>query len=138
MRESSRGSSELASTFSVSATLKKGTDPAKALQLIDAELAKLRATSPTADEIERARAPRLSSLVFQLERVTASADLLNLMNQDTHDPGFLEKILAQYQSVTTNDVQAAAAKWLPAGKRIVTIVTPTPGAPRAGRLEGGR
>jgi hypothetical protein len=34
-------------------------------------------------------------------------------------------------------VQAAAVTWLPPGKRVVTVVTPTPGAPRAGRLAGG-
>jgi hypothetical protein len=31
-------------------------------------------------------------------------------------------------------VQRAAAAYLPEKRRVVTVVTPTPGAPRAGRL----
>jgi zinc protease len=132
-----QSSSQLASTFSITVTLRKGKDPAEALKIVDEELAKLRAAPPSADEMERARAPRLTQLVFEVEKVTASANLLNELNQGTHDPGFLDKILAQYQAATPADVQATAVRWLPQGKRVVAIVTPTPGAPRAGRLVGG-
>ena len=129
-------SSQLAGTFAIQVTLKKGKDPAEVLKIVDEELAKLRAAPPSADELERARAPRVTRMVFSVERVTARANLLNEMNQIAHDPGFLDKELAQYQAVKPADVQAAVTKWLPPGKRVVTVVTPTPGAPRAGRLVG--
>jgi zinc protease len=132
-----QASAELAGSFQVSVTLKKGKDPAEVLKIVDEEIAKLRATPPSDDELERARTPLLASMVFRLEAVASQANTINEMNQDAHDPNFLEKNLAQYQAVTANDLKAAAAKWLPAGKRVVAIVTPTPGAPRAGRLVGG-
>ena len=60
------------------------------------------------DELERARAPRLTTLVFDVERVTARANLLNDINQQTHDPGYFDKVLALYQAIKPADVQAAA------------------------------
>jgi zinc protease len=134
--EAGQDSSLLASTFTVQATLKKGKDPAEVLKILDEELAKLRAAPPSTDELDRARTPLLTRAVFAVEQVTARANLLNSMNQEAHDPGFLDKELAQYQAITPADVQAAVVSWLPAGKRVVAIVTPTPGAPRAGRLVG--
>ncbi len=131
-------SAQLAGTFGITVTLKKGKDPAEVLKIIDEEVAKLRAAPPSDDEVERARAPRLASVLFDVEKATERADLLNELNQMTHDPGFLDKALAQYQAVKAADVQAAAVKWLPVGKRVVAIVTPTPGAPRAGRLAGSK
>ena len=131
-----QSSSLLASTFTIQVTVKKGKDPAEVLKILDEELAKLRATPPTDDELERARAPLLSNLVFAVERVTGRADLLNHMNQNAHDPGYLDKVIAQYRAVKTADIQAAVTHQLPADKRVVTVVTPTAGAPRAGRLAG--
>ncbi|HEY2517442.1 MAG TPA: pitrilysin family protein [Polyangiaceae bacterium] len=134
----SEQSAQLGSTFAISVTLKKGKDPAEAIKIIDEELAKLRAAPPTDDELERTRTPILSRAVFGIERVGARAEILNQMNQIAHDPGFLDKQLAMYQALKPADIQTAVAQWLPAGKRVVTVVTPTPGAPRAGRLAGGK
>jgi zinc protease len=133
----SQQSSMLASMFQVSVTLKKDKSPADVLKLVDEELSKLRKTPPSADEIERARTSQVSGLIFSLESVTARANLLNSYNQAVSDPGYLDKDLARYEAVKPEAVQKAAALFLPANKRIVTIVTPTRGAPRAGRLVGG-
>ena len=46
----------------------------------------------------------------------------------------------RYGSATENAIRDAAARYLPLGKRIVTVVTPDKSAPLAGRLdrvEGG-
>ena len=42
--------------------------------------------------------------------------------------------VARYQALKAADLSKAAAAFLPADKRVITVVTPTPGAPRAGRL----
>ncbi len=131
-----QASGQLASTFEITVTLKKGQSPVEALKVVDEELAKLRAAPPTDDELERARAGIVSSMVFANERVTARANALNEYNQMAGDPGYFEKDLARYQAARPADVQRAAATYLPAGSRVVAIVTPTPGAPRAGRLAG--
>jgi zinc protease len=129
-----QSSSQLSSEFSVTVTLRKGKSPDEALKVIDEELAKVRAQPPAAGEVERARAQLLSSLVFSSERVTSRANLLNTYNQLTGDPGYIEKDAARYQTISAADVQRAAAAYLPEKRRVVTVVTPTPGAPRAGRL----
>jgi zinc protease len=129
--------SQLASTFNISATIKKGKDPLKVLAIIDAELDALRKV-PVADaELERVRPGLLSGLVFPLESVSTRAEVLNRYNQLAGDPGYLDKDLARYRALTSRSVSEAIVKYLHPKNRIVTIVTPTKGAPRAGRLAGG-
>jgi predicted Zn-dependent peptidase len=129
-----QGSMQLASEFGIVVTLRKDKDPEEALKVIDEELQKLRTSPPSEAEVERARAQLLSHLVFSNEQVTAKANLLNHYNQSTGDPGFIEKDVARYQALKAADLSKAAATFLPADKRVITVVTPTPGAPRAGRL----
>ncbi|MGK4006920.1 pitrilysin family protein [Sorangium sp. So ce1036] len=127
-------SSQLASTFQITATLKKGKSPEQALRLIDAELDRLRKAPPTRDEHERARAKLLSDLVFSMERVTARANAINYYNQLTGDPGYFPKDVARYERATAADLQKAVAGLLPRDRRVIALVTPKPGAPKAGRL----
>lgn len=127
-------SSQLASMFEIMVTLRKGKSPEQALKIVDEELDKLRKAPPSADEIERARARTVSGLVFQMERVTGRANALNSYNQLAGDPGYFPKDVARYERATEADLRRAAADLLPAGRRVVTVVKPTPGAPKAGRL----
>jgi zinc protease len=129
-----QGSSQLSSQFEVSVTLKKGKEPEDILKLVDEELGKLRTAPPTDDELARAKAKSLSGLIFDAERITSRANAFNAYAQIAGDPGFFAKDLARYERATPADLQKAASDYLPPDKRIVTIVTPTPGAPRAGRL----
>ncbi|WP_437744784.1 pitrilysin family protein [Sorangium sp. So ce302] len=127
-------SSQLASTFQITATLKKGKSPEQALKLIDAELERLRKAPPTQDEHDRAQAKVLSELVFSMEQVTARANAINNYNQLTGDPGYFPKDVARYEKATAADLQKATADLLPQGRRVIALVTPKPGAPKAGRL----
>ncbi|WP_438042242.1 M16 family metallopeptidase [Sorangium sp. So ce128] len=127
-------SSQLASTFQITATLKKGKSPEQALKLIDAELERLRKAPPTQDEHDRAQAKVLSDLVFSMEQVTARANAINNYNQLTGDPGYFPKDVARYEKATAADLQKATADLLPQGRRVIALVTPKPGAPKAGRL----
>jgi zinc protease len=129
-----QSSSQLASQFEIVVTLKKGHTPEEVLPMIDEELKKVQATPPTDAETERARAQLLSQLVFHNERVTARANLLNEYNQLLSDPTYIDRDVARYQGLKSADLSRAAATFLPEKKRIVTMVHPTPGAPRAGRL----
>jgi predicted Zn-dependent peptidase len=127
-------SNQLASVFEIGATLRKGKSIEQAMRILDEEIAKLRKAPPREDEMERARAQRLSALVFQMERVTARADALNAYNQLAGDPGHFPKDVARYETATASGVQRAAAELLPAGRRVVTVVRPNKEAPKAGRL----
>ena len=132
-----QSSRQLASTFDITVTLRPGKSPDEALKIIDEELAKLRATPPSGPEMERARTQLVSHLIFTNEKVTTRANLINTYNQYTGDPGFFEKDLARYKALSAAALQQAATAHLPADRRVVAIVTPTPGAPRAGRLVSG-
>ncbi|WP_437984945.1 M16 family metallopeptidase [Sorangium sp. So ce117] len=127
-------SSQLASTFQITATLKKGKSPEQALKLIDAELERLRKAPPTQDEHDRAQAKVLSELVFSMEQVTARANAINNYNQLTGDPGYFPRDVARYEKATAADLQKATADLLPQGRRVIALVTPKAGAPKAGRL----
>ena len=124
----------LSSQFELVATLKKGKSPDEVLKILDEELAKVRSTPPTDAEVERAKAQLVAGLVFGAERVTARADALNHYNQSSGEPDSIAKDLARYQAVKAADLQKAANAYLPEKKRVIAIVTPAPGAPRAGRL----
>ena len=131
-----QASEQLSSTFWITVTMKKGHTPDEALKVVDEELGKLRDAAPSAEEIDRAKAQILSHLVFDAERVTGRANRFNEYNQLAGDPAYYEKDAARYQRLGAGDVQRVARDLLPAGKRVVAIVTPTPGAPRAGKLVG--
>lgn len=129
-----QASYELASVFEISVTLQKGRSLDEALGLVDSELDKLRFALPPEDEVTRARTRSLTGLVFGAERVTGRADTLNTYNRRTGDPGFFDKDLRRYESITAADVTKAIQTYLRKDNRIVTYVHPTEGAPRAGRL----
>ena len=131
-----QASAQLSSTFEIVVTLKKDQKPMAALKIIDEEIAKLRAAPPSEDELERARASLVSQLIYESERVTSRADSFNEYLQLTGDPGYFEKDVARYQNAKAADLQKAVASYLPAGARVIAVVTPTLGAPRAGRLLG--
>lgn len=130
----SQVSNQLASVFEITVTLKKGKSPAQARRILDEELKKLAQKAPSDDEMGRARTGILSGMIFSMEKVTTRADRLNFYNQLTGDPGFILKDIERYERVSPGDVQKAAAALLPVNKRVVTVVNPKKGAPRAGTL----
>jgi zinc protease len=132
-----QASSELSSMFEITVTLRKDKDLGKVLELVDAELDALRSNFAVDRELERAKAQIVSRMVLEMERVGSRANAYNQYNQQAHDPGFFDKDVARYADATVADLSAALLL-LPKGRRVVTFVTPVPGAPRSGRLVGGR
>jgi zinc protease len=131
-----QGSRALGSQFEIGVNLRKGADVDKVLAVLDEEIEKVRAGAPTSDELERAKTSSIAPLVFGLESLTSRANLLNQYNQSAGDPAFLQKDVARYQRATGEDVRRVAEQSLVKDARVVVVVKPTPGAPRAGRLEG--
>ncbi len=131
-----QSSRALGSQFQVGVNLRSGADVDKVLAVIDEEIEKVRSQAASADELERAKTTSIAPLLFGLESLGERANLLNQYNQATGDPGFLTKDVARYQRATADDVRRVAEQNLVKDARVVAIVRPTPGAPRAGRLEG--
>ncbi len=76
----------------------------------------------------------MSDLVFGVERDSNRANSINGYNHYTGDPAYLPKDIARYTQATTEQVSAAARKWLSLERRIVAIVNPKKGAPICGVL----
>jgi predicted Zn-dependent peptidase len=135
-----QGSMEWCSSFSVGITLRAGKSVEEAQRIVDEELAKFAQEGPTAAELARAKTSITASFVYDIERNGGRANHINTYNHYTGDPNYIGKDMMRYGSATETALRDAAARYLPLGKRIVTVVTPDKTAPLAGRLdkvEGG-
>jgi predicted Zn-dependent peptidase len=113
--------------FEVTADVKPGVDPALVGKRLDAIIADFVAHGPTADEIRRAVTQEVSGRLFALEHVggfSGKAVMLATGAVYAGDPGFMEKQLAQYASLTPASVQTAVKTWL---SRPVYALTIEPG-----------
>jgi predicted Zn-dependent peptidase len=127
-------SQQLTSKFEIVATAKPGRTPEELLTVIDQELARLEASGVEDSELSRARTACIAQEAFGLEGVGSRANLVNTFVHYTGDPAYLPRDLARYTQATTASVRDAARTWLVPGKRVVSFVRPTGGAPLAGRL----
>jgi zinc protease len=120
-------SGALASTFLIEATPKPGVSLDRLEKEIDEELARIAETPPSAEELQRAKNKIEAHAVFRLEPVGGfggRAATLAAYQVRTGDPGFLEKDLARYRSLTAEDISAAARTWLKKDARVVLRVVP--------------
>lgn len=129
-----QASMELSSTFEIVATAKPGHTADELLKVIDEELASVRASGVTADELARAKTSILAGGVFEIERSSARANRLNSYSHYTGDPNYFAKDMARTRDATAEGVTGAARTWLRERDRVVTIVTPRDGAPAAGKI----
>ncbi len=129
-----QASQQLGSQFEIVATAQPHHTADELLRAIDQELATLRSGGVSDAELARAKTVVLSRLVFDLERDGSRANIINSYNQLAGDPGFLPKDIARYEGAIAADLAGVAQRFLPADRRIVTIVTPTKGAPICGEL----
>jgi zinc protease len=91
-------------------------------------IADLKAAAPSADEMERARNPRLAGI---LKAQASNAYWLQRLSGSMADPRRLDLIrstVADYRGLTGADIQAAARRWLDAAKAW-RLVIEAPGAP---------
>jgi zinc protease len=122
----------LGSMFRIQATARPGHTADELERAIDEELAALRAAPPSAAEIEQARNTIETRIIGGLERLGGFggvADRLNMYNHYLGTPGFLEKDIQRYRSVTPASVHAFAREHLQTPARVV--IHAVPGQPQA-------
>ena len=119
----------LTSFFTIDVTARAGIEAAELERAIDAELAALRATGPTVDEVERARNTIETAMLTSIEKLGGNglANQINEYNQYTGDPGYLQRDLERVRRVTAADVQRVVRSYLP--NRARAVVTGVPGTP---------
>jgi zinc protease len=117
----------LGSVFQITATAKPGHTAEELEAAIDAELDTLATRGPTDQELSAAKNSILSDIVMNLENLggfTGVADRLNYYNQHVNDPGYLNKDLKRYSSVTAAGVKEVAASALKKNARVVVAAIP--------------
>lgn len=114
----------LGSVFGIEIVARPGKSLDEIEALVDAELAELANTPPSAEEIQRARAAIETGLFTRMEKVTTLADLVNHYNQMAGDPGFVGKDMARYDAVTPASLSATVAKLLRKDARVVVQALP--------------
>ena len=110
-----QNSRELGSYFQVVATAVPGVTLGALETAIRRELARVRAESLTADELERAQAMTESAFVSRLQSVGGfggKSDQLNSYNVFLGNPGYFTQDLNRYRSADGASILAAARAWL--------------------------
>lgn len=114
----------LGSVFGIEIVARPGKSLEEIEALVDAELAGLAQTPPSAEEIQRARAAIETGLFTRMEKVATLADLVNHYNQMAGDPAFVGKDMARYDAVTPASLSATVAKLLRKDARVVVQALP--------------
>ena len=101
--------------FEVQVDVKAGEDVEAVSARLDAIIADLIANGPSEAEVQRAATTAVSQSLFAIEKVggfTGQSVVLAEGELYAGDPGFYEATLRRYASVTPQQVQAAAQRWL--------------------------
>jgi zinc protease len=133
-----QASSALGSQFQIVVTARppdSGTTP-KALAdrirgIVDEEVAKLQQAAPAVREFERAINQIEASFLNRMESVggfDGKGNQLNAYYTATGNPDYFNEDLSRYRSLSPADIRAAAAFWLPAGRRVELVVEPMKGS----------
>jgi zinc protease len=117
-------SQDLSSAFVIEAVAQPHVSLDTLEKAIDAELAKLRAAPPTAEELKRAQNLYETSFVARLESLQERASRLNQYQQSVGDPGYADRDLARYHAATPESVQAIAKQVLDPNARVILRVVP--------------
>jgi zinc protease len=103
----------------------KPTTPLDSLeQAVNEEIAKLAATPPSAEELQRVVNGIETAFVSNLETVENQADQLNDYEYFAHEPNFAARDLARYRALTPADIQRVARQYLLDKNRIVISFVP--------------
>ena len=120
-------SGALGSSFLVVATARRGHTAADLRGAIDEEIERLKREPPDAREMARAVNQIEASFYRRMQRVGGGggkADQLNAYYFAAGNPDYFAEDLARYRALAATDIQAAAARWLPADRRVELIVEP--------------
>ena len=120
--------SALSGTFTVSITARpdQNANLDELVKLADAEIARMIAEGPTADEVAKAQNSEEADLIKGLQSAHGKAEFLHSNNFFDGDPLAYKKEMEKLFEVTPADVQRVAKKYLTANRVRLDVV---PGAP---------
>jgi len=122
--EAGEASQMLGSMFIISVLVRPGVDPAKVEKIVLDQIATLRTTPVTDEELKRARNGYEMAFVEGLQSIPHRARLLNTYQSQLGDPGFVQRDLDRYRKATPQDLLDTAKKVLQPNAFIVLNVVP--------------
>jgi zinc protease len=123
----SQNSREIAGYFQIIATAAPGRTLDELQQAMTRALDTFIAGGPTPAEMERCLAQAEANFVYRLQTVGGfggKSDQLNAYNVFVGDPGFFDRDLERYRSVTPAAMQRVAREWLRPERRVSLSVVP--------------
>jgi zinc protease len=128
-----QASRALSSQFEIEVTPRPGHTIVELQKVVDEEIAKLQREAPTDRELQRAVNKFEASFYSRMERVGGfggKADQLNAYFTATGDPDWFNEDVSRYRALSPGDIRAAAARFLPASRRVELVVMPEAGNQR--------
>ncbi len=123
------GTNEIAGLFQITATAKQGKTLEENEKEINAEIDRIKAAPPTADEMTRALNAIESQTIFRLQTVLGKGGQLSNFVGYRGKPDFFQEDLDRYRKVTAADIQRVANKYLTANRLIISYVPRKGAAP---------
>jgi zinc protease len=118
------GPFEIGSQFQVTATVKPGGDPQKVEKALDEEIARLLASGPTREELDRIKTADYASFVRAVERIDGAGGKAAILGENElygGSPDFYKQSLRWMRDATPADVQGAARAWLSDGVFVLNV-----------------
>jgi zinc protease len=125
-------SADVASIFEITADAAPGHTPAEVLAAIDAALDEARTATPTQTQIDHASYELVAGRLAQAESASTRAGDFAKFATLVGTPDYLAHDLERYDRVSDADIRATIARWLPADRRVVLLVTPAADAASGG------
>lgn len=123
--------SEVGGLFQIQATARPNKSLDEIEKEIDSEIAKIKATPPTTDEMSRALNSIESSTINSLQTVLGKAGQLTSFAGYVGEADWFQKDLDRYRTVTPADVQRVATTYLIPNRLVMSYV------PRTGQVARG-
>jgi predicted Zn-dependent peptidase len=121
------------SSMDVRVTLAPGHEPQEVVNAVNEVMDRLRSQPVRDQQIDRATGERLLPYAMSLERASARVEWYSTWRQLTGKMDSSDADFERFNAVTPQTVRSAASQWLDRN-RVVTVVTPTPGAPICGAV----
>jgi zinc protease len=118
------GPFEIGSQLQVTATVKPGGDPRVVEKALDEEIARLLASGPTREELDRIKTTDYASFVRAVERIDGAGGKAAILGESElygASPDFYKKSLSWMRDATPLDVQNAARAWLSDGVFVLNV-----------------
>jgi zinc protease len=117
-------SRELAGTFQVSVTARKGTNLSRMEREVYEEIGRLATDGPTPEELQAAKNGIESSFVFRLASTLGKANQLNDYNTFRGKANLFNEDLARSRAVTAADIKRVASQYLVNKPKVVLSIVP--------------